>query len=91
MGLLPATARFVPSPLAVRGGPRLVLFDVMDTLVRDPFFMGFEKDLFGMDGGIETLFAVKDQHSFVAFEKGLITEAEHFETYFTDRRPVDDV
>ena len=65
----------------------LILFDVMDTLVVDPFFRGFEKDLFGIEGGISSLFAIKDQESFIAFEKGEISEAEHFETYFSDRRP----
>jgi len=68
---------------------RIILFDVMDTLIRDPFFMGFERDLFGLDGGIKALFAIKDQTSFVQFEKGEIDEAEHFASYFNDRRPVD--
>ena len=78
MAIIPAAARYVPPS----GGSahRLVLFDVMDTLVRDPFFMGFEKDLFNIDGGIKNLFTVKDQASFVAFEKGEISEAQHFET-----------
>lgn len=75
---LPSAARYVPSASA--SNHRLVLFDVMDTLVADPFFRGFEKDLFGLDGGIQSLFAIKDQKSFVAFEKGEISEAEHFET-----------
>ena len=66
-----------------------VLFDVMDTLVADPFFRGFESTLFGMTGGIQELFQVKDQQSFVAFEQGQITEEEHFSTYFNDRRAVD--
>lgn len=84
---LPTSARFVVPP---RASPhRLVLFDVMDTLVSDPFFRGFERDLFGLEGGIKSLFAVKDQTSFVAFEKGEISEEEHFATYFTDRRPCD--
>ena len=84
--LLPASARFVPGSSSTT---RTVLFDVMDTLVADPFFRGFEKDLFGLEGGIKSLFAIKDQTSFVDFETGAISEAEHFETYFTDRRPCD--
>ena len=60
----------------------------MDTLVVDPFFRGFAADLFGM-ATVQELFAVKDQTSFVAFEKGEIDERQHFETYFVDRRPVD--
>ena len=83
---LPAAARYTPSRDTAH---RLVLFDVMDTLVADPFFRGFERDLFGLEGGIKSLFAVKDQASFLSFERGEITEAEHFATYFSDRRPVD--
>lgn len=84
---LPASARFVP--LVAPPSSRVVLFDVMDTLVADPFFRGFERDLFAMTGGIKELFSVKDQKSFVDFETGAIDESEHFATYFTDRRPVD--
>ena len=61
----------------------------MDTLVADPFFRGFERDVFGITGGIKQLFEVKDQNSFVAFERGDISEEEHFKLYFTDRREVD--
>ena len=61
----------------------------MDTLVIDPFFQGFERDLFGLDGGVKELFEIKDQDSFVAFECGHISEDEHFRTYFNDRRPVE--
>ena len=46
------------------------------------------QDLFDL-GSVKELFAIKCQDSFVAFECGEITEAEHFATYFTDRRPVD--
>ena len=84
---LPASSRFVVPPLA--SPQRLILFDVMDTLIADPFFRGFEQDIFGLSGGIKSLFAIKDQESFVAFEKGEISEAEHFATYFVDRRPCD--
>ena len=83
---LPQAARFVPK---LEGSGKLVLFDVMDTLIADPFFRGFEKDVFGLDGGIKSLFAIKDPTSFIDFESGALTESQHFETYFTDRRPVD--
>ena len=46
------------------------------------------QDLFDL-GSVKELFAIKCQDSFVAFECGEISEAEHFATYFTDRRPVD--
>ena len=83
--LLPSQ-RFVPQP---RPPTRpLLLLDVMDTVIVDPFFRGFHRDLFGL-GSVESLFAVKDRASFVAFECGEIDEAEHFATYFCDRREVD--
>ena len=80
-------ARYLPG--ASTSQHRLLLLDVMDTLIADPFFRGFEKDCFGLDGGIKALFALKDQESFMAFEKGEINEDLHFATYFTDRREVD--
>lgn len=49
---LPPSARFVAPQQASTSSSKLVLFDVMDTLVRDPFFCGFERDLFGLSGGI---------------------------------------
>merc|ERR1740139_92383 len=87
---LPVSVRFavVPRLTAASVPSKLLLLDVMDTLVADPFFRGFHKDLFGL-GSIEELFAIKDQQSFAAFERGELSEAEHFATYFTDRRPVD--
>ena len=84
---LPASARFCVQP-AGSSSSKLLLLDVMDTLVADPFFRGFHKDLFGFSS-IKELFAVKDQDSFMAFERGELSEAEHFATYFSDRRPVD--
>jgi hypothetical protein len=123
MTILPASARFVV-PASTAAASKLVLFDVMDTIVADPFFRGFHKvahtrleqrvwlvradprfdgtlrppsarpvhsaaqDLFDLDS-VKDLFAIKCQDSFVAFERGEISEAEHFATYFTDRRPVD--
>ena len=87
MTQLAQSARYVPRPPPATH--KLVLFDVMDTLIADPFFRGFEKDLFGLEGGIKSLFAIKDQKSFIAFEKGEINEDLHFMSYFTDRRLVD--
>jgi putative hydrolase of the HAD superfamily len=70
--------------------PRLVLFDVMDTLVVDPFFKGMHKAVFGCDS-MQELFSLKDQRAFVDFETGAITEEECTSRYFLDRRPVDGV
>ena len=83
---LPPAARF--SPPSVRSPYKLLLFDVMDTLIADPFFRGFERDLFGLHD-LKELFAIKDPESFLCFERGEITEEQHFATYFRDRRPVD--
>ena len=81
---MPSAARFVPSS----SPSKLLLLDVMDTLVVDPFFQGFHADLFGL-ATIQDLFAIKDPESFLAFERGEISEEEHFRTYFRDRRAVD--
>lgn len=83
---LPPAARYVVP--AVRSSHKMVLLDVMDTLVADPFWRGFERDLFGMSD-MKELFAVKDAESFLCFERGEISEEQHFATYFRDRRPVD--
>lgn len=86
---LPISSRFSTSAASASARDhKLVLFDVMDTLVADPFFRGFERDLFGLSS-IKDLFAIKDQESFMAFERGEISEDQHFATYFTDRRAVD--
>uniref|UniRef100_A0A7S4BXA4 Uncharacterized protein n=1 Tax=Chrysotila carterae TaxID=13221 RepID=A0A7S4BXA4_CHRCT len=85
--LILPTARFSPVQ-RIHANQKAILFDVMDTLVADPFFRGFHADLFGFSS-VKQLFEVKDQQSFLAFESGAITEDEHFATYFCDRRPVD--
>lgn len=68
--------------------PKLVMFDVMDTLVVDPFFTGMHKSVFGCDS-LQELFRVKDPSAFLDFESGTISEEECYERYFLDRRPVD--
>ena len=86
---LARAARYtVGTTTGARPPSKLVLLDVMDTLVADPFWRGFERDLFGM-ASMHELFAAKDSVSFEAFERGEISEQEHFATYFTDRRAVD--
>lgn len=66
----------------------LVLFDVMDTLILDPFFKSMHADVFGCDS-MEQLFALKDPSTFVDFERGAISEAECMSRYFLDRRPIE--
>ena len=66
---------------------RIILFDVMDTLVIDPFFTGVHTVL-----GCETmqdLFKAKRPETYEAFETGEISEDELWQRYFADDRAVD--
>ena len=49
--------------------PRVLLLDVMDTLVADPFFRGMHRDVFGCET-MKDLFAQKDEQAFLDFEVG---------------------
>lgn len=63
----------------------MLLLDVMDTLVRDPF-----RDLpehFGLP--FDELLARKAPDAWPAFERGELDEAEYAARFFRDRRPVD--
>ncbi len=64
----------------------VLLFDVMGTLVSEPFFETVPQ-FFGLT--LEQLYAVKDRRSWVDFERGFIDEATHAERFFTDRRAWD--
>jgi FMN phosphatase YigB (HAD superfamily) len=64
----------------------IILVDVMETLVTEPFFTTIP-DFFGMP--LEQLLSVKHPTSWIQFEKGQITEAEYLATFFRDGRPVD--
>ena len=63
-----------------------MLLDVMDTLVRDPFF-GDVPRLFGLS--LEDLFAQKHPTLWLDFERGAVSEEELLRGYFTDRREWD--
>lgn len=68
-------------------GPRVVLLDLMDTLVRDPYhrmLANLPADLPRRD-----LFRWKDQSSFRAFERGEIDEPEFFKRYYRADTPED--
>lgn len=65
---------------------RVLLLDVMDTLVHDPFY---EEVLAFFSMTLDQLFAVKDKHSWQRFERGEIDEATMAAEYFSDRRPLD--
>ena len=55
----------------------ILLFDVMDTLVREPFFTDVPA-FFGMT--LDELFAEKHPTSWIDFEHGRIDEARYFES-----------
>lgn len=68
------------------GSPRVVLFDVMDTLVRDPFYEEMPA-FFGCT--LEELLAAKSPTAWVDFELGRIDEAEYHRRAFRDGRVYD--
>ncbi len=63
----------------------MILFDVMNTLVREPFFADVPGH-FGMT--LDELLAAKHPTSWFAFERGEIDETAYFEDFFRDRRPI---
>ncbi|KAL8540537.1 hypothetical protein ACS0TY_001973 [Phlomoides rotata] len=64
----------------------IVLFDVLDTIVRDPFYHDVPA-FFGMS--MKELLECKDPTAWIDFEKGLIDEMELARTFFKDGRPID--
>ena len=64
----------------------VLLLDVMDTLVHDPFYVEV-LDFFGMP--LEQLFANKSKTAWSEFERGHISEAQLEARYFDDERPLD--
>jgi len=65
--------------------PKVLLFDVMDTLVWDPVWvMG---DFF--DSPLEELWAVKHPTAWVDFECGKIEQQQFLDSFFTDGRSYD--
>ncbi len=65
---------------------RVLVFDVMETLVREPFYREVP-EFFGMSLG--QLIEAKDPEAWIRFENGEIDEARFLETFFTDRRAFD--
>ncbi len=64
----------------------ILLLDVMDTLVVDPFFQAIP-NFFGLT--LEQLLAEKHPDSWIAFEESRISEDEYASTFFADGRFVD--
>ncbi len=63
-----------------------ILFDVMETLITEPFFTTMPV-FFGMS--LDELLASKHPTSWIEFEKGNISEHEYLATFFRDGRSVD--
>ena len=66
--------------------PTVILWDLMDTLVRDPFFTHMAA-FFGMS--LEELLATKHPTAWREFELGLISESELYCAFFADGREID--
>ncbi|MEZ6073735.1 MAG: HAD family phosphatase [Pirellulales bacterium] len=64
----------------------ILLFDVMETLVTDPF-RDVIPDFFGLS--LDELLAAKHPTAWIDFEKGLISQDEYFRVCFLDGRTVD--
>jgi HAD superfamily hydrolase (TIGR01509 family) len=71
---------------AMRVEKPVLLLDVMETLVTEPFLVHVP-GYFGMS--LEELLRDKDPQAWIDFEHGLIDEATYTERFFRDRRKVD--
>ncbi|XP_058093975.1 flavin mononucleotide hydrolase 1, chloroplatic [Magnolia sinica] len=64
----------------------ILLFDVMDTIVRDPFYQDIPA-FFGMP--FKELLEMKHPTAWLEFEEGLIDEMDLAKKFFKDGRPLD--
>ncbi|XP_008370799.2 flavin mononucleotide hydrolase 1, chloroplatic-like isoform X2 [Malus domestica] len=64
----------------------IILFDIMDTVVRDPFYRDVPA-FFGMS--FDELIECKHPTAWIEFEKGITDEVELAKTFFKDGRPLD--
>ncbi|KAJ8753632.1 hypothetical protein K2173_025623 [Erythroxylum novogranatense] len=64
----------------------VLLFDIMDTIVRDPFYHDVPP-FFGMS--FKELIECKHPTAWIEFEKGMIDEMELSKKFFKDGRPLD--
>ncbi|KAI3439382.1 uncharacterized protein J3R85_004799, partial [Psidium guajava] len=75
-----------PSPSHVNRRRPILLFDIMDTIVRDPFYQDVPA-FFGMP--LKELIECKHPATWIEFEKGLIDEMELARKFFKDGRHLD--
>jgi FMN hydrolase / 5-amino-6-(5-phospho-D-ribitylamino)uracil phosphatase len=64
----------------------VLLLDVMDTLVHDPFYAEV-LEFFALD--LDALFAIKCKQAWFEFERGELDEPGLVQRYFLDGRPLD--
>lgn len=64
----------------------ILLFDIMDTIVRDPFYHDVPA-FFGMS--MKELIECKHPNAWIEFEMGMISEMELARKFFKDGRPFD--
>ncbi len=81
-----AAARAPPSGALSGGSDIVILFDVMDTIVRDPFY---DKMPSYFSLSFEELLRQKHPTAWIDFESARITEDEFFSIFFKDRRRID--
>ncbi|CAN1132175.1 Flavin mononucleotide hydrolase 1, chloroplatic [Linum perenne] len=86
--LAPSISAASMSSAADRSDRKLpvLLFDIMDTVVRDPFYEDVPS-FFGMS--MKELIECKHPTSWMEFEKGMIDEMELYSKFFKDGRPFD--
>jgi FMN phosphatase YigB (HAD superfamily) len=79
-----------PSAIPSRNTPDIedtvILFDVMDTIVRDPFYTAMPA-YFALS--FEDLLDQKHPTAWIDFESNRLTEDEFFAMFFKDKRPID--
>jgi HAD superfamily hydrolase (TIGR01509 family) len=64
----------------------ILLFDVMETLVSEPFFTAMPR-FFAMP--VDELRLQMHPTAWIDFEEGRLTESEYYARFFRDRRPID--
>ncbi|KAB2621298.1 hypothetical protein D8674_023480 [Pyrus ussuriensis x Pyrus communis] len=82
-------ARNTTKPSSFRSTTRnlpIILFDIMDTVVRDPFYRDVPA-FFGMS--FDELIECKHPTAWIEFEKGITDEVELARTFLKDGRPLD--
>ena len=83
----PARVQRAPiTPTRAAPSETVILFDVMDTLVDDPFYKRMPA-YFSLT--FDQLLSLKHPTAWVDFESARITEDEFFSIFFKDKRPID--